>query len=422
MAAESFSARAQLDAEIESAVHNGERLLIDVRAFIGRFCIFPDMHCLTAVALWAAHAHMVQHFHTTPRLIMCSPEVSSGKTRVLEVLDLLVPNSMFALSASSASIFRMLQARQVTLLFDEVDTIWNKRGKDDAHEDLRALINSGYKRGATIPRCVGPRHEVVSFPTFCAVALAGLGDLPHTIVSRAVIIPMRPRAPDEILEQFRSRKQDPEGHALRQRLAEWASVVGSGAGRAEPTMPAGIVDRPAEVWEPLLAVAEAARGHWPASAREACRALCAVARDRRVSLGLRLLADLRTIFGNADALHTEVVIDRLTSGHGLEEDAPWADLHGKPVGKRGLASMLAKYGVRPVKVTVGGRSLQGYRREHLWEAWRRYLPPAPSAEPELPELPVSGNEKMVSEIPEIPEIPGIRADEGASALMEEFDL
>jgi hypothetical protein len=86
----------------------GSALLMEVRSFIKRFCSFPDEHALTAVTLWAAHAHMVRHFHTTPRLALISPEPGSGKTRVLEILDLLVSKSMFCVSASPAAIFRTL--------------------------------------------------------------------------------------------------------------------------------------------------------------------------------------------------------------------------------------------------------------------------------------------------------------------------
>ncbi len=42
--------------------------------------------------------------------------------------------------------------------------------------------------------------------------------------------------------------------------------------------------------------------------------LCEVAKDRRVSLGIRLLADLRTFFGAAhaaDVLYSKTIIDRL---------------------------------------------------------------------------------------------------------------
>ncbi len=397
--------RALLDAEAAERAQ-GAMLLVDVKTFLRRFCAFPDEHALNAVSLWVAHAHMVQHFHTTPRLALLSPEPGSGKTRVLEVLDLLVPQSMFCLSASPAAIFRTLSKDPITLLVDECDTIFTRRGKDDANEDLRALLNAGYKRGATIPRCVGPKHDVQNFAVYCATALAGLGDLPDTIMSRSVIIRMRRRAPTEHIEPFRTREHAAEGHALRDRIARWAALVGHHAGDAWPKLPEGIVDRPAEVWEPLIAVADAAGGDWSQAARSTCIEMCKGAQDSRASLGVRLLADLRTIFGGADALTTEDILSRLCAGTeaGLEADAPWNELHGKPLGVRGLASMLKRYSVSSLKVKVGGRALQGYRREHLWDAWTRYLSPVPAqAEPvELAVLPGINEPSLVPEVPEAP--------------------
>jgi hypothetical protein len=393
----------QFDADAAS-VSDGASTLDAVREFLRRFCAFPRAAELDAVTLWAAHAHMVDCFHTTPRLALLSPEPGSGKTRVLEILDLLVPEPMFSLNASPATVFRTLAERQITLLFDEVDAIWRNRGKDDNNEDLRALINAGYRRGATIPRCVGPRHEVQHFGVYCATALAGLGDLPDTVMSRAVIIRMRRRAPDEHIEPFRLRQHEAQGHALRDRLAQWAGAVGLAVGEAWPTLPPGIVDRPAEIWEPLLAIADAAGGVWPSIARATCVALCHTAEDRRASLGIRLLSDLRIIFGDADALHTETILKRLCAGeeHGLDAEAPWAELHGKPIGSRTLATMLARYGIKPQKVTIGGRSLQGYRRSSLWEAWQRYLPSPMAGQPELPELPESVRGANGHQIPEVP--------------------
>jgi hypothetical protein len=132
----------------------GAALLTEVRSFIKRFCSFPDEHSLTAVTLWAAHAHMVRHFHTTPCLALISPEPGSGKTRVLEILDLLVSKSLFCLSASAAAIFRTLAKGPVTLLVDECDTIFTRRGRDDANEDLRALLNFRIQtRGYDSPVC-----------------------------------------------------------------------------------------------------------------------------------------------------------------------------------------------------------------------------------------------------------------------------
>ncbi|CAN5299385.1 hypothetical protein BH24PSE2_BH24PSE2_23370 [soil metagenome] len=126
-------------------------------------------------------------------------------------------------------------------------------------------------------------------------------------------------------------------------LAAWADTAEHAAGEAWPELPQGIVDRPAEVWEPLLAVAEAAGGDWPHVARAACVELCRVAEDRRASLGIRLLAAVRTIFGDADSLHTETIDDR-----------------------RAVAP--------------------SYRRELLWDAWQRYLPSPEPVRVEVPDM------------------------------------
>ena len=406
-------------------------LLDDVRTFIARFVAFPSLAALDAVTLWAAHAHTVHAGENTPRLALLSPEPGSGKTRTLEVLEALVPAPMNVLSASPAAVFRSIESERPTLLMDEVDAIFSRRGTEDGAEDLRALLNAGHRKGATIPRCVGPRHDVVRFPVFAAAALAGLGDLPDTLMSRSVIIRMRRRAPSEQVQPWRHRLHAPAGEDLGARLADWAQLNADTIGQAWPDMPDGITDRPADVWEPLLAVADAAGGHWPETARVACVELSKVAASREASLGVKLLADLREVFGDTDALPTETILDRL---HKLDE-SPWADLRGKPLDARGLAWRLRQYEVLSVKVKIDGRALQGYRREHLWDTWARYLTPAPpeaeprepaeprrsDPEPEVPDAsevpePATGTEPDtlpltcgVPEVPQVPDLQGRRA-------------
>ncbi len=352
---------------------NGAELLDTVHTFIKRFVVFPSPTCIDIVTLWAAHAHMVEHFHTTPRLAMLSPEPESGKTRVLEILDLLTPKPMLIFSPSVAAIFRKLAKEQITLLFDEVDTIFTKRGKDDQNEDLRALLNAGYRRGTSIPRCVGPRHDVEEFAVFAAVALAGIGDLPDTIMTRSIVIKMRRRAAREVIEQYRVRLHEQEGHALRDQLADWAELVGSAAGEAFPLLPEGVADRRAEAWEPLIAIADAAGGTWSDRARVASVADVAATRERVPTLGIRLLSDVREAFKERDVLATSELLEILNS----MDEAPWGDLRGKPLDSRGLAMRLKKYGVTPKSVRIGEVTPKGYTRENLYDAWERYLPSLP---------------------------------------------
>jgi hypothetical protein len=180
----------------------------------------------------------------------------------------------------------------------------------------------------------GTRQKVEPFPAYAAVALAGLGDLPDTILTRSVVIRMRRRAPGEHVDPFRHRVHAEEGHQLREALAEWTTNVAGQLEGAWPTMPPGICDRPADVWEPLLAIADAAGGRWPIRAGAACVELVKAAQSADSgSLGLRLLADLRVVFDTTDRMGTETVLQRLRE---LDE-SPWEDLRGKPLDSRGLA-------------------------------------------------------------------------------------
>jgi uncharacterized protein DUF3631 len=140
-------------------------------------------------------------------------------------------------------------------------------------------------------------------------------------------------------------------------------------------MPPSVEDRDADVWESLLAIADAAGEGWPKRARAAAVALVAAAADKEPSLGIRLLSDLREIFGEHDQLTTAEILMRL---HALPE-APWNDLRGKQLNDRGLAYRLREYGVKSKNLNTGGEHRpKGYARCELHDAWQRYLAPLPA--------------------------------------------
>ena len=144
---------------------------------------------------------------STPRLAFLSPEPGSGKTRALEVSELLVPLPVEAVNVSPAYLFRKVGAEEgrATILFDEIDTVFGPKAKEN--EEIRGLINAGHRRGATAGRCVmrGKNIETEEISAYSALALAGLGWLPDTISSRAITIRMRKRKPGEKVEPFRRR-------------------------------------------------------------------------------------------------------------------------------------------------------------------------------------------------------------------------
>ncbi|MFI9150722.1 DUF3631 domain-containing protein [Streptomyces sp. NPDC053367] len=374
---------------------DGAALLDEVERFHRRFNVFPTDAAYVAVALWDAHAHLLDCFDSTPRLAFLSPEPGSGKSRALEIVDTLVPQPMTAVNASAAALFRAVSGPngRPTILFDEIDTIFGPKAGDN--EELRGFLNAGHRRTGVTYRCIGDggNQTVQAFPSYCAVAVAGLGSLPDTIMTRSVIIRMRRKGLNETVEPYRARIHEAEGNRLRDRLAQWTEQVRAQVADTWPDMPDGVTDRPADVWEPLLAVADAAGGEWPERARNACVTLVKASRaNDKGSLGIRLLTDLRDhVLVGIDRLPTVAILDRLNA----LDDAPWADLGGKPLDNRRLSRMLAEYMTadnEPISsrnIKTGGSVLKGYYTADLWDAWARYCPPPP--ESPLPPLPGTEN-------------------------------
>jgi hypothetical protein len=399
----------------------GAAILDGVFAFLKRFVAYPSEHAHVAHALWIAHAHLMPAWESTPRIAFLSPEPASGKTRSMEISELLVPDPVAAVNVTPAYLFRKCGSGDgpPTILFDEIDTVFGAKAKE--HEELRALLNSGHRRGAVAGRCVarGTVVQTEEISSYAAVALAGLGWLPDSILSRSIIIRMRRRAPDEKIEPFRRRVHAPQGESLRLRLAGWAATIVDEATEARPEMPIGVEDRNADVWEPLLAIADIAGSDWPKRAKNAATALIKVTREEEPSLGIRLLADLRTVFGADYEMATKVILPKLAA---LDE-APWGDINGKPLDARGLANHLRPYGVKSGTVRLGEKDTpKGYKREHLVDAWRRYLPPAGEAPqaPQAPQPPLSAafDAPDVADVADVADVDRFVADDNRSDRAE----
>jgi hypothetical protein len=374
-----YNINAALNAESPTRTLPACEVLDDVAAFTAQFSSFPTEHCAPALALWYAHTHIADRLHVTPRLILSSAEPGSGKTRVLEVAQYLVAAPEMTISATTAALLRLVAQGPITILFDEVDTIF-RAGSSGHGEALRGLLNAGYKRTATVAR-VG-NGCVQRLPAYAPAALAGIaGNMPATITSRAITIHMRRRKVNESVQPFRERAVVKQARPIRDALATWVCSVVDQISRAEPEMPEGVVDRSAEIWEPLLAIADAAGGHWPETARRCCTHFVVEAGPQITSLGVQLLADICGIYAarSVDRMASTELLAVLTE---LDE-SPWANLHGRPLDARRLAKEVSRYGVGPVTFDINGDKAKGYvtyettgkqAQVGLTDAWSRYLP------------------------------------------------
>lgn len=344
----------------------GAQLLDDVHKVLTRYVVLPSPEATDAAALWIAATHAQPAWEHATRLVITAPEKRCGKSRLLDIIEATCHKPLITVNISPAALVRSIgETDPPTLLLDESDTVFGRKASDN-HEDLRGILNAGHQRNRPYIRWDAMARQREDCPTFSMAALAGIGDLPDTIMDRAVIIRMRRRAPGENVDPYRTRRDRPPLDTLRERLAAWGGKRRAELARLEPDLP--VEDRAADNWEPLVAVADLAGGDWPSRARKAALLLCAedADADLEASLGLRLLADIRDIFTGLTVSFLPSA--DLTARLRQAGEAPWAALE---LSMHKLAFLLKPYRVRPRQNDA--RTARGYHAADFADPFRRYL-------------------------------------------------
>jgi hypothetical protein len=346
-------------------------LLDDIARFVRRFVVLTD-HQLVAVSLWIAHTHAFEAADTTPYIAATSAEKRSGKTLLLEVLELLVREPLPTANISDAALFRAITELSPTLLLDEVDAIFGPKARD--REDLRGMLNAGYRRGAVARRMGGARYTTLeAFPVFCAKVFALIGDLPDTIADRTIRIRLERKTRDEATERFRRRDVAPGAESLRDRLADWAEPQLDELRASRPHLPDELDDRAQDCWEPLLALAGLAEGDWPDRAHRAAVALSGpqARQDEDASLTARLLKDIHQVFmaNGTKRYRTADLVAELCK----IEESPWGDWYGKTITPQAVSKLLQPHRIKTMSVKVDGETVRGYKEEQFANAFHRVL-------------------------------------------------
>jgi len=353
-------------------------LLDDLVTYFERFISFPTKHHAKVLAMWTLHTFIIDRdlFQYTPYLWIYSPEKESGKSKVQELLNLVVKNPWRIITPSEAAIYRTLNKDPKCLLWDEIDTVFNEKGT--ATEGLRAVLNGGFEKGIDVTRCIGPSFEAGNFKVFSPKCIAGIGldNVPDTVRSRSIPFPMKRRKATEQLERFRSRLVKVEVEPLVERLAAWSEEIDFG--EKDLSWFEKLSDREADIWEVLLAVADKAGEKWGREARVTAIAMHSVADGEAGAEGTLLLTDIAEIFlaNGGSPIFSAELLEKL---NGLEA-SPWATIrHGQPLNAHKLAYMLRPYEARSENIRIGpaegGTVRKGYRLESFWDDFGRYLPP-----------------------------------------------
>ena len=176
--------------------------------------------------------------------------------------------ALAVMNTTTSAIFRLLAEEQVTILFDEVDAIFgSKIGNYEVfvRSSMPAIVAEPYAlaswaRGSAC----GPRNSRCSLqPRLRPSATSRHHRVQGDHVRCADALRAKRWNRSAIAELFTGFGN------LRDRLAAWAAAVTSELSDADPAMPEQLEDRAADIWEPLLAIADLASDAWAERARTA---------------------------------------------------------------------------------------------------------------------------------------------------------
>lgn len=371
-------------ANLFASAETGAAILSEVEAFIRRYVVASDAE-IVLIATWVIHTHVIEAARSTPYLAINSAEKQSGKSRLLEVLELLVHKPWMTGRVTAACLVRKIDAVRPTLLLDESDAAFN--GDKEYSEALRGILNTGYRWNGVASCCVGQGVNITykDFRTFGAKAIAGIGSLPDTVADRSIAIRLKRRAPGEHIQDFDSDELEREAKALRQRITDWSTSNVKMMATVAPDRLEGVSDRQRQVTKPLLAIADVAGAHWPERVRRAAVEVFSGKSSEDQSTGVQLLSDIRDVFSTkaADRISSKELVDTLVE----MEERPWPEFGktGKPISKATVGRLLSKnYNISSSTVRDGALTFKGYHLAWFQDAFSRYLSPIPVSETSQP--------------------------------------
>ena len=382
---------------------DGRVLLDGLRGLLRRLLVLPKWGA-EGLALWILHTYAFELREVTAYLGIESPVKRCGKSTLLTALSRLVSRPVVSTNISPPAFFRVIEEVRPTLLIDEADGILRR------NEELRGILNSGYTKPTafvvrvayqTAGEAQGVRREaggaateageagaaqLVRYSCWCPKALASIGRLPETLADRCIVLRMQRKRPMEECERLR--RLEGVARDLSRQCARFVADHQREISEAQPEIPEALNDRAADIWEPLLALADLAGGEWPEVARQAAVGLTASAEENS-PIG-SLLMDLFVMFTNQcveagrakngengarGQLPGRMFSRTMVQILNLYVDRPWMELRrGKAITELWLAQQLRPLGIQPRTLRIGEERAKGYIEEEFRDAFQRYIP------------------------------------------------
>jgi DNA primase len=201
------------------------------------------------VALWAIGTYFYTLFGAYPYLALNGPK-NSGKSTLLNAAKPLAFNMITTSDITGPSLFRLIHYNACTVGIDEAERYHSPR--DPEMQQIKLLLNSGYKPGMPAIRLMGEDLKPQAFDVYSPKILANIAGLEDVLASRC--IPVAMRRSDQKLPTL---SPTFDGQEIRHQLYTLALTCYTAIRRNydERLELHKLINRSHELWSPLVALA-----------------------------------------------------------------------------------------------------------------------------------------------------------------------
>jgi uncharacterized protein DUF3631 len=345
---------------------DGDRMLYKLATFFRQYVNAPYEHLWT-LALWTLHTHCFTAARTTPYLNICSHERQAGKTRCLEVLNLVAADTWLATGITPSMLVKKILHSRPTVLLDECQTAFG--GSD---RQVRGILVSGSR----VDGCYEAKGGTQTVEVFCPKAFAGMRILPSAIAERSINILLSPNKSDNETRRFVPKIALKDAEAVVADIRKWVDRNLLDLINAKPytygAFPEKLTRREQDMLEPLLHLIDAIGGNLAPDIQK-CLLKC-VRQDSAHAYFVQLLADVRDAFSKSekpDRIPTTALLDYLNS----LQSRPWNKWdNGAPMNAKDLAQMLDPHSIKPGSIRLSPSfTLKSYTAKDFAPLWTHHL-------------------------------------------------
>tara|TARA_R100000808_G_C2152897_1_gene162639 strand:+ start:2980 stop:4260 length:1281 start_codon:yes stop_codon:yes gene_type:complete len=337
---------------------------------------------------WVVSTWFYKSFQFTPYIHIFSPTEQCGKSRLLEVLNLMAYR-VTSTNQPSNAVYRLIDSGDLCLFIDEID-----KNDNEQRQELIGILNAGYEQSSTgVLRMVGSNHEPKLFSTFCPKVFSGIGrdKLAKTLRDRSIPIDLQRKAETDQTRRFLKTR-----HLLEEfemditlHLEQLSSEVEEDFNPyfndddylecIELLAESNPNDRAVDICAPLLTIASMGSDEWALQTLNALNELTVREPDEQ-NWKIELLEKCREIMQN------NIGQDRITSRELANEVNNFLDSrfvnwnNGNGLNGSNVSKALKDYNIKSKTIRIGGDTAKGFYWNDFLTAFEKYLPPIEEVE------------------------------------------